>query len=166
PESAAPGSARRITAAVRSNPPTLSSIVGGTANGKVPGVAEIEQFVHSGLMVLDDQGARRAVLAEALPDTANGGWQVFPDGRMETVWKIRGGSAWHDGASLTADDLVFTLMVVQDKSLPAFRNQNYELIESAEATDASTIVVRWRRPFIDADTLFGAALGMPMPRHI
>src|SRR5690349_17845314 len=74
-ESTAPATAKRIAAAVRSNPPTLSSIVGGTANGKVPGVAEIEQFVHSGLMVLDDQGARRAVLAEGLPDTANGGWR-------------------------------------------------------------------------------------------
>src|ERR687888_576106 len=63
-----PSAQKRITVAVRSNPPTLSSIIGGTANGKVPGVTELEALVHAGLMILDDQGQRRAQLAEALPD--------------------------------------------------------------------------------------------------
>jgi peptide/nickel transport system substrate-binding protein len=161
-----PSVQKRIAVAVRSNPPTLSSIIGGTANGKVPGVAELEALVHAGLVVLDDQGQRRPQLAEALPDTTNGQWRVFPDGRMETVWKIRPNAVWHDGGQLTSDDLAFTLVVVQDKGLSAFRNQNYDLIEAVETPDPSTILVRWKRPFIDADTLFGPTLGMPMPKHI
>src|SRR5438046_1466334 len=82
---ARPVAQKRITAAVRSNPPTVNSTVGGVANGKVPGVAEIESLVHSGMVVLDNQGQRRAALSEALPDTTNGLWRVFPDGQMETV---------------------------------------------------------------------------------
>jgi len=163
---AAPAVQKRITVAVRSNPPNLNSTLSGTAIGKVPGVPEIEQLVHTGLEVLDDQGRRRAQLAETLPDTTNGLWRVFPDGRMETVWKIRPNASWHDGVPLTAADLAFTLTVVQDRSLSAFRNQTYDLIEGIDVEDPRTAVVRWKRPFIDADTMFSAGLAIPLPKHL
>src|SRR4030095_15173564 len=87
------------------------------------------------------------------------------DGRMETMWKIRPGARWHDGTPFTSDDLVFTARVVQDPELAVFRDRAYELIESVEAPDPRTVTVRWRRPFLEADTLFGT-LALPMPRHI
>src|SRR5947208_1466741 len=44
------------------------------------------------------------VLAEAVPQLNTDTWRVLPDGRMETVYKLRPGLTWHDGHALTADD--------------------------------------------------------------
>jgi peptide/nickel transport system substrate-binding protein len=44
-------------------------------------------------------------------------------------------------------------------------NSDFELIESVEAVDPRTVRVTWRRPFIDADQLFGI-VGMPLPKHL
>ena len=39
------------------------------------------------------------------------------------------------------------------------------LIEGIEAMDERTVTVRWKEPFIDADTLFSPEFLMPRPRH-
>jgi peptide/nickel transport system substrate-binding protein len=84
--------------------------VGGTGTA-VPGTSEIEKLVNSGLTVQGARGPLEPRLAEAVPTTDNGMWRVFPDGRMETTWKLRPNIRWHDGVPLTADDLVFTTTV-------------------------------------------------------
>src|SRR5437870_1950467 len=48
------------------------------------------------------------VLAQAVPQLNTETWRVFPDGHMETVYKLRPGLTWHDGHPLTADDFAFT----------------------------------------------------------
>ena len=58
------------------------------------------------------------VLAEAIPSFENGLWKVFPDGQMETTWKIREGARWHDGTPFTSGDVLFTSKLEQDKELP------------------------------------------------
>ena len=58
---------------------------------------------------LDRQNDRQAWLAESVPTTDNGGWKVSADGRMETTWRIRQGTRWHDGTPMTSDDLRFTI---------------------------------------------------------
>lgn len=85
---------------------------------------------------------------------------------MQTTWKIKDGARWHDGAPLTSADLIFTATVGQDTELAAFRDRNYDNVASVEAQDAQTVSVRWRRPFIDADTLFTRSLAFPLPRHL
>jgi peptide/nickel transport system substrate-binding protein len=100
---------------------------------------------------------------------ANGQWRLLPDGRMETTWKLRSGVVWHDGAPFTAEDLVFTTMVAQDKSLAMLLDPAYEYIESVAAPDPMTFVARWKQPFIGADRLLSHAEGssvLPMPRHL
>src|SRR5258706_373961 len=48
--------------------------------------------------------------------------------------------------------------------IPAFAE--YELIENVSAPDPSTITVIWKRPYIDADGLFGyRSAGLPMAKH-
>src|SRR5207244_1499402 len=88
------------------------------------------------------------------------------DGRMETTWSIRSDARWHDGAIFTADDLVFTARMDQDKDVGISRNPVYDYVESVEATDPSTVVVRWNRLFIEADGMFAGAAGLPVPRHV
>ena len=58
---------------------------------------------------------------------------MFPDGRMETSWKIVPGAAWHDGSPLTTDDLLFTLEVKRDKELPFASNALFDFVETAAA---------------------------------
>src|SRR5204862_1438423 len=46
-------------------------------------------------------------LAEALPQLNTDSWQVFPDGTMQTSYKLKPNLTWHDGTALAADDFVF-----------------------------------------------------------
>jgi len=158
---------KRITVAIRGDPKTLSAKLNSEAGaGGVPGVAEIAQMLNAGLAADDSLHVLHAQLAENVPSVENGLWRVFPDGRMETTWKIRAGAAWHDGAPFTSDDLLFTAMVEQDPELPIFRNVAYGSIERVEAPDPSTVTITWKRPYIEADTMFTSQRALPMPRHL
>ncbi len=161
---ARPAGPKRIVAATIGDPFTVYNKL--NIGNSVRGIAEIERMVHAGLTVTDNTGQLRPQMAEAVPSIENGNWRLFPDGTMETVWKIRNGATWHDGTPLTADDLVFTFRVVSDRDLPTFRNRAYALVDAVEAPDAQTVIARWKRPFIEADNLFSESMGMPLPRHL
>lgn len=157
---------KKVTAAIRGDPPTLNEKLSRAGAGRVYGVKEIQNLLHVGLLVEDDRVELRPALAEAVPTVENGLWRVLADGRMETTWTIRVGAQWHDGTSFTADDLVFTAMVVQDKQLTEFADVAFESIEAVEAPDSRTITVRWKKPFIWANTMFSDIRGIPHPKHI
>src|SRR4051794_4915851 len=108
----------------------------------------------------------RPILAEAMPSVENGLWQVLPDGRMETTWKIREGAKWHDGMPFTAADLVFTWQVVSDPELPKFKEAPYRSISEVRAVDDRTVTVSWTRTYILADQMFSGNYGMPQPAHL
>lgn len=163
----APAAPKRMTAAVASDFSTLSFERGGL--GTRPGLREVEELVHAGLSIRDSRGFLQPRLAEAVPTAENGLWRLFPDGRMETTWRIRAGARWHDGAPVTAEDLVFSARVGQDREVPQLRNTALDLVERVHAPDAQTLVVTWKQPFIEADLLFGNTSGaqsLPMPRHL
>lgn len=150
---------RRLVAAVRSAPPTVSADL----NTIIPGSGAIDRLVSSGLTVTNDDGVRLPQLAEAVPTTENGLWRVLPDGKMETTWKIRAGTLWHDSTPLKASDVAFTARVRQDRDLPLFGSNALALVEAVETPDAQTVLVKWKQPFIDANTLFGDSL---LPAHV
>jgi peptide/nickel transport system substrate-binding protein len=87
---------------------------------------------------------------------------------METTWKLKPGVVWHDGTPFTAEDLVFTAQVAQDKSLAMLLDPAYEFVESVAAPDPATFVVRWKQPYIAANALLTHASStvVPMPRHL
>ncbi len=145
---------------------TLQSRTAG-ANRR-PGFDTLEELVSAGLVNVDDRGQLQPQLAETVPTIENGLWNVFPDGRMETTWKLRPDARWHDGAPITTEDLLFTAAVGQDPELAGFRGSAYAYIERIEALDARTLVVTWQRPYIEADLLFAAAgtSTVPLPKHL
>ncbi len=153
---------KRIVAAMKTVPPFLYQKL-NPAN--VSGGPEVCDLVAGALSVRDDRGELVPRLAEAVPSAENGLWQVFPDGRMEISLRLRENARWHDGTPMTAEDLVFTATVFRDPEFAVLRERGYELIDAVEAVDPRTVKVTWRRPFIDADTLFGL-IGVPMPRHL
>ncbi len=134
-------------------------------NFAVAGKAETQSLAHQGLSALDENQVMVPRLGEAIPTVENGLWTVLPDGRMETTWRIRDGVRWHDGTPLTADDLTFTVRVIRDKEMADLYTPDFDHIEGAEAIDPRTVKVTWKRPFIEADQLFGLA-GVPLPKHI
>src|SRR4029434_9197417 len=85
---------------IQGEPRTLSRTMNGNV-GRVRGVNELELLIHAGMSVQNDEGDHLPQLTEAIPTLENGLWKVFPDGRMETTWKIKQGAAWHDGTPLT-----------------------------------------------------------------
>jgi peptide/nickel transport system substrate-binding protein len=157
-QSAAPTAPKRITAVTQTVPPFLFA---GLNPSNVAGGAEVVGLINSGLTIVNDRGIRVPLLATDVPTIENGLWRVTEDGRMETTWRLKPGLEWHDGTPFTADDLVFTTSVHQDPAVPLSRT-GWDLIASAEAADASMLLVRWRALYLAADEIFDA----PMARHL
>jgi peptide/nickel transport system substrate-binding protein len=172
--SAAPGAAtrqdgqqepvarKRIVAAVRGDPAVLSSDLSSAGAGTIYGVTEIESLLNVGLQRLDARATLIPILAEAVPTTENGLWEVFPDGRMKTTWNLKPNVVWHDGTSFATEDLLFTLLVQRDADLLEWKTSAHNDFGSAEAPDAATLVVHWTRPYIDANNI----LTKIHPRHV
>ncbi|MPZ13676.1 MAG: hypothetical protein GEU73_04515 [Chloroflexi bacterium] len=127
------------------------------------GGEEVEWLVLAGLTRLDDRGVRRPQLLEVTPSIENELWIVFPDGRMETTYRIRDGARWHDGTPFAVDDIIFTATIFQDRDLSLRWDPAFDSVESITAQDPRTALIRWKSPFIFADALFEESL---MPRHI
>src|SRR5438093_2416140 len=157
---------KRILAAIQSNPPTLSSNQVGAGSGTLQGGDGLEDLANGGMSVLNNQGGVEPQLAEAVPSVENGLWKLLPDGRMETTWRIREGAQWHDGTPFTADDLLFSIKLGQDKDLPFFAHAGFESLDRAEARDSRTIVVTWKRLYIQAHRLFTRQFGSIRPEHV
>jgi len=158
--------AKRLVAGILGNPYTLSQEINTAGTGSIRGVGEMEKLIHSGLVIRDGDGHLQPLLAEAVPTIENGNWRVQPDGSMETQWKLRANAVWHDGKPVTTDDLIYTLMVGRDKELALPGYPGYKLIDSIDAPDNQTVVVKWKEPFIDADTLFSSEFLTPRPKHL
>ena len=146
------------------NPPAaIEKVLGGGSGGRVPGIDALEQVVGGSLAVRSDKGILVARLAEAVPTIENGLWKVFPDGHMETTWKIRDGVRWHDGTPMTSDDFVFSSIIEQDKDLPIERNPAWNMVTRVEAPDPRTVNVVWKSAFIEADDFYSRPV---FPKHL
>jgi len=156
-----------MVASIFSDPAGLHLEMTNPSTGSTPGIAELFQLLDGSLTYLDGDNTRQALLTDAVPTIENGRWQVLPDGRMETTWRLKPGIKWHDGTPMTADDLRFTLQVYRDREIGVFPVAGLGLIEAIEAPDAQTAVVKWQKLFIDADGLFSSGATMRiLPRHL
>lgn len=118
----------------------------------------------AGLARTDGREAPYPVLAESLPRLNTDTWQVFPDGRMQTTYRLRPGLVWHDGQPLTAEDFAFGNRVRVAAGEWGLENPSTEArqIEEILASDPRTLVVRWKQIYVEAET---PGLS-PHPQHI
>jgi peptide/nickel transport system substrate-binding protein len=149
-------SSRTLVMASNTEVSNLATMVLGRTNPE-----RTTRIFNARLTVSDSQGMVHPYLAEALPQLHTESWRVSPDGRMETVWKLRPNLTWHDGTPLTASDFVFAHEVYTTPELPMFEPKPLDQIETVIAPDDRSVVVRWRAPYLDN----GAGLD-PLPRHI
>src|SRR5918911_2714319 len=116
---------------------------------------DLTHLVFSGLTRIDDRG-------NIVPDLASG-WQVSPDARTYT-FTLRPDLRWHDGQSLTAEDVVFTLDLVRDKDFPG--DPALAAPWRDVRVDAPTQqTVRFTLPAPDASFMQLTTLGV-LPRHL
>lgn len=164
-----PERGRTLVMAARAEMPSLQAkpiqgvgLTSGTAT----------RLFNAGLSIPDDRGVARPYLAEALPQLNADTWRVFPDGRMETTYRLRAGLTWHDGTPLAADDFVFSWQVYSVSDLGHAASPPTSLMEEVLAPDARTLVIRWRRAYPDAGVLEGGGGGSTsptfpaLPRHL
>jgi peptide/nickel transport system substrate-binding protein len=155
------GPTRTLVMANRSEPPSVSakrletsSVTWGTTM----------RLFNAYLTLIDNRGAPQPYLAEALPQLNTDTWRVSPDGRMETIFRLREGLTWHDGAPLTADDFVFSWRVYATPQFGFVAVPPDSLMEDVSAPDPRTLRIQWKASYADADRLMREY--PPLPRHI
>lgn len=108
PKPQAPAEARTLVIAVRVEP---ASVAGRAFREQSVALYTPKRLFNADLAILDERGLPRPYLAEALPQLNTDSWRVYPDGRMETTYRLKPNLTWHDGVPLVADDFVFARRV-------------------------------------------------------
>jgi peptide/nickel transport system substrate-binding protein len=116
---------------------------------------DLVSLVFSGLTKVNETG-------EVVPDLAKS-WEISEDGLTYT-FNLRRDVRWHDGTTFTADDVVFTILALQD---PEFQGR-YDLATlwrtvMVEKKDNYTVSFNLREPF--APFLVYTSIGL-LPKHI
>lgn len=161
PASRPPAPMRPLSMLAGREPTSLSLRALGQANTTVQST---RRLFNATLTLIDSGGAPLPYLADTLPELNTASWQVAPDGRMETTYRLRPGLVWHDGEPLSAEDFVFTWRMYAQPQLGQASSLPFSSIEEVAASDALTFVIRWSRPFPNAGTLVGEF--PPVPRHV
>lgn len=162
--SSAPGRTKVLVASILSNVEAMTHAGNTTTSGGWQSYNE----VHSNGLVTADQRTRQPIprLATDLPSLEKGTIELLPDGRMKVVYALRRDVTWHDGASFTAHDLVFTRRVLSDRRLPSLDTTGgVRLMVDAEAPDDFTFVVHYQQPYYEGGVL-GVRIFLPIPRHL
>jgi peptide/nickel transport system substrate-binding protein len=138
---------------------------GITNYGSAGGFDGLEHFLifHASLTLYDEKGNLIPRLATKVPSVNDGDWKTFPDGRMETTYKLRD-TKWHDGTPLTADDFLFGYKVISDPQVPISKPEWASLVGGVTAPDPKTVVVQWKSlSFQGAGT--GTGFIPALPKH-
>jgi peptide/nickel transport system substrate-binding protein len=106
---------------------------------------------HSGLTWPDGEGRTQPLLAQKVPSIADGDWRVLSDGTMQVTWKLRPGVKWHDGRTLSSEDLMLGMRLSQDPELTRTPIPWLSSISDFSAPDPLTLVLTWKQPYFQAD---------------
>lgn len=159
---------RTLVAAVQSEPKALSPRIIGSQVAVSLNFSK--RMFNADLTLLDDVSTPSPYLAEALPRLNSDSWKVFPDGTMETTYRLRPNLVWHDGTPLTADDFVFSWQVYSTPDIGQSGSPPMKFIATVEAPDPRAIVIRWAQPYWAAGTLQSLGAGStglpPLPRAV
>ncbi|MFC0407267.1 peptide ABC transporter substrate-binding protein [Roseomonas elaeocarpi] len=110
---------------------------------------------------VDEEGNLTPQLATEVPSTANGG--ISADG---LTWKLRlrEGVTWHDSTPFTAEDVKFTIELLNNTAFRARTRQGHNLVR--EITIASPHEISWRMEKAYAPYLSLLAWTFIVPKHI
>lgn len=141
-----------IHVAVAPEPPGL--MLGLVQNAPTQTIAP---NIYESLLVYDPDLSPQPSLAES--------WTVSEDEKTYT-FKIRQGVKWHDGETLDAGDVVFSLDVFLREVHPRWRPIADSRVESITKIDDYTVEIVLKRPFDPLTLAFEASMTPIVPRHI
>lgn len=159
-ERSVPTISRTLKIVARGEPASLGSRPLQSASG----VSAVSELFNADLGFVDGQGIKRAHVAESLPELNSDTWQLLPDGRMRTVYRLKPSLTWHDGTPLTAGDFVFGWRVYATPEFGAAGSPPISLMETVSAVDARTLAIEWTRSYPDAGSL--RSMLPALPRHV
>lgn len=144
-----PGTGGSYTEAAIGSPRYLNPVLSSTNDVD----RDISSIIYSGLLKYDYNGQLSPDLAEKY---------AVSDDKKTYDFFLRPGIKWHDGKSLTADDVLFTVQVIQNSE---YRSSLRASLQGVEAEKISDSAVRFKlknpySPFLDNLT-FGV-----LPKHI
>lgn len=152
---------RTLSSVIKVEPTSLAS---KPLRGTGISVAHAVRLFNAELDMEDAREAPHPYLAEALPQLNTESWRVFPDGRMETTYRLKPSLTWHDGTPLSAGDFAFAWRIYDTPEFGQSASPPIGQMEEVTAPDDRTVAIRWRRLYPNAGVL---ALGFQaLPRHI
>lgn len=115
--------------------------------------ADLVELIYSGLFGYDPSGKLVQRLAKE--------YSVSEDGKTYTVTLVSG-AKWHDGQEVTADDVLYTIQVIQD---PAYKSPLRASWQSVEAVvvDRYTLTFTLKKPYFG---FLGSLTVGILPKHI
>lgn len=123
------------------------------------------RLFNAGLVFKDNREQPHPYLIEALPELNTSSWVVFPDGRMETTYRLKPNLFWHDDVVLSAEDFVFAWQAYARPEFGVAGSAPVKQIGEVVATDPRTVVIRWRESYPDAAVMLAGDFP-PLPRHL
>jgi len=130
----------------------------------MPGI-EVDQGVwwnlFSTLWYIDPDGNFVPDLAAEMPTQENGG--ISEDGLTWTI-KLRQGIKWHDGAPFTAEDVKFSLGLINNPNFRVRNRVGHSLVKDIEVLAPDQI--RWRMETAYAPYLSILSLTFMVPKHL
>ncbi len=114
---------------------------------------DLSSLIYSGLVKYDDRGKIENDLAES--------YQVSDDGLTYT-FKLRDNLKWHDGQSLTASDIIFTVLTAQNADYGSAQRISWQGVDVSKIDDR-TVVFKLKNKY--AQFIGNVTLGI-LPEHI
>jgi peptide/nickel transport system substrate-binding protein len=111
------------------------------------------RFIYSGLTSISPS-------REVVPDLA-ANWEIFDDGKTY-VFHLRDDVFWHDGHGFTADDVIYTIHVLQNENFRGLLRSEVEGVGVEKIDDYS---VKFTLPSASAFFLYAMAFDI-IPEHI
>lgn len=119
--------------------------------------------IFSQLVRIDENGSFVADLAEEVPTVENGG--ISEDGMVYT-FKLRKNAKWHDGAPVTADDVVFTWETIMNDAVQVVSRDGFDKVERVEKVDDYTVTFYLKEPVVAWMLTWAQTGGSIIPKHI
>lgn len=127
-------------------------------------VANLSELTMAWLLRWDEHNRMYPELATEVPTRANGG--VSADG-LTITYHLRKGVKWSDGAPFDADDVVFSIKVVNDPANSEF--VRFDQIARVDEPDKSTVVIHLKKPYSPStESFFSSCCANPciLPKHL
>lgn len=147
-----PSDGDRLVRRLEAEPATLNPVISNDQSER-----DVNYYTMESLLDMDlTTGELKPLLAEK--------WEVAED-KVTFTFHLRHDVTFHDGAPLSADDVIYSIDRIMDPKVDAASLRSYFVdCESYQKLDDYTVVIKWKKPYFKALEMVA---GVPIvPKHI